>query len=244
MSSENFFIKKFLGNIVIENKNPTRLVHCDDAIEWLKKSPIPENASLIASMPDISEFPSYTLEAWKEWFTTTASLVLSRTPEMGVTIFYQSDIKLDGIWVDKGYLCQKAAEALGHELLWHKIICRVQPGNSTFGRPAYSHILCFSKGLRLRDLGKSTPDVIPDIGDKTWERGMGLEACLMIGRFISEQTPSKTLVHPFCGQGGMLAMANSFGLNAIGIERSPKRAEIARTLTVVEKNNKKFFENH
>lgn len=224
---------------------PSRLVHCDDAIVWLEKSPVLEGCSLVASMPDISEFTGLSLSAWKDWFTNTATLVMSKTPEMGVSIFYQSDIKMDGTWVDKGYLCQKAAESLGHSLLWHKIVCRVQPGKSTFGRPAYTHILCFSKGLRLNDLSKSTPDVIPDIGDKTWERGMGLEACLMIGKFIAEQTPTKTLVHPFCGQGSMLAMANSFGLDAIGIERSPKRAEMARSLSVEEdQSRKKFFANN
>ncbi|MGZ3789176.1 MAG: SAM-dependent methyltransferase [Bacteriovorax sp.] len=211
-----------------------RTVYCDDALVWLEKTPVLEGSSLIASMPDISEFHGYTLEAWKDWFTKTAALVLSKTPEMGVTVFYQSDIKVDGAWVDKGYLCQKAAESLGHSLLWHKIICRVKPGMSTFGRPAYTHILCFSRGLRLRDLSKSTPDVMPVAGDKTWERGMGLEACLMIGKFIAEQTESKTLIHPFCGQGSMLAVANSFGLDAIGIERSPKRAELARILSVKE----------
>lgn len=215
-----------------DQKIPSRVVHCDDALVWLEQSSVLEGCSLVASMPDISEFHGYTLEAWKEWFTSTAKLVLSKTPEMGVTVFYQSDIKMDGAWVDKGYLCQKAAESLGHSLLWHKIVCRVQPGKSTFGRPAYSHVLCFSKSLRIHDLSKSTPDVIPDIGDKTWERGMGLAACLMIGKFIAEQTPTKTLVHPFCGQGSMLAMANSLGLDAIGIERSPKRAELARILSV------------
>jgi hypothetical protein len=181
-------------------------------------------------MPDISEFHGYTLEAWKDWFINTAKLVLSRTPDDGVTLFYQSDIKVDGVWVDKGYLCQKAAEALGHELMWHKIVCRILPGKTSFGRPSFSHILCFSKGLRFRDLSRSTPDVIPEIGEKTWERGMGLEACLVIGKFIAEQTSTKTLVHPFCGQGSMIAVANELGLSAIGIERSPKRAEIARVL--------------
>lgn len=220
------------SNLPIENNN--RIVHCEDAVVWLTNSPVLEGCSLIASMPDISEFHGFTLAAWKEWFTNTASLVLSRTPDDGVTVFYQSDIKVDGAWVDKGYLCQKAAEALGHELLWHKIVCRVQPGKSTFGRPAYTHVLCFSKGVRIHDLGSSTPDVIPETGEKTWERGMGLEACLMIGKFISEHTQTKTLVHPFCGQGAMLAVANGLGLSGIGIERSPKRAELARVLTVNE----------
>lgn len=216
----------------MENNN--RVVHCEDALVWLENSPVLEGCSLIASMPDISEFHGYTLAAWKEWFTKTATLVLSRTPDEGVTVFYQSDIKVDGAWVDKGYLCQKAAEVLGHELLWHKIVCRVQPGKITFGRPAYSHILCFSKGVRIHDLSNSSPDVIPETGEKTWERGMGLEACILIGKFITEHTKTKTLVHPFCGQGAMLAVANGLGLAGVGIERSPKRAELARILTVNE----------
>jgi hypothetical protein len=153
-----------------------------------------------------------------------------------VTIFYQSDIKVDGTWVDKGYLCQKAAEALGHELLWHKVICRSPAGIATFGRPSYSHMICFSKELRV-EISKSTADVIPDLGDKTWQRGMGLEACLMAAKFIAEQTPSKTLINPFCGEGSMLAAANFIGLDAIGIERSPKRAEKARVLQILKENS-------
>lgn len=213
-------------------ENINRTVHCDDALNWLLNNPVLEGSSLLASMPDISEFHGKSLKAWKEWFFQSASLILSRTPDEGVTIFYQSDIKIEGVWVDKSYICQKAAEVLGHELLWHKIVCRVQPGKVTFGRPSYSHILCFSKSLRILDLGHSTADVIPDIGDKTWERGMGLEACLMIGKFIKEQTSTKTLINPFCGQGSMLAVANKLGLSAIGIERSVKRAELARVLAI------------
>lgn len=225
------------------NSNPpTRTVYCEDALVWLQNSPVLEGCSLIASMPDISEFHGYSLEAWKEWFVNTAKLVLSRTPDLGVTVFYQSDIKVEGTWVDKGYLVQKAAEALGHELIWHKIICRIQPGKISFGRPAYSHVLCFSKGVRMLDLSKSTADVIPDIGEKTWERGMGLEACVMIAKFIAEQTTTKTLVHPFCGQGSMMAVANALGLSAIGVERSHKRAETARTLTVSPSLHKFFKE--
>lgn len=211
-----------------------RVVYNEDALNWLERSPILEGCSLIASMPDISEFHGISLVAWKEWFIKTAALVLARTPSDGVSIFYQSDIKVEGVWIDKGYLCQKAAENLGHELLWHKIICRIRPGKISFGRPAYTHILCFSKGVRIFDLSHSTPDVIPDVGEKTWERGMGLEACLMIAKFVAENTSSKTLVHPFCGQGAMLAAANRLGLSAIGIERSPKRADLARILTVDE----------
>jgi hypothetical protein len=215
-----------------------RTVYCSDAIEWLESQTVLEDCSFVASLPDISEFPTYSLSEWKNWFTQTASLIISRCPDEGVTIFYQSDIKVDGLWVDKGFLCQKAAEDLGHHLLWHKIICRSPAGTATFGRPSYSHMLCFSKNLKA-DVSKSTADVVPDLGDKTWQRGMGLEACLIAAKFISQDTNTKTLVNPFCGEGSMLAAAEQFNLKSIGIERSPKRAEKARRLILLM-NEKKW----
>lgn len=208
---------------------PKRDVFCEDAPTWLENSPVLEGCSLVGSLPDISEFQTYTLEQWKKWFLSTAKLILSRCPKDGVVIFYQSDIKQEGQWVDKGYLCQKAAEEMRFQLLWHRIACRFPAGTITFGRPAYSHILCFSQGV-VPDLGKSTADVIPDLGEKTWVRGMGLEATIMIAKFVAEQTKSHTLVNVFCGEGSMLAAANKFHLNSIGVERSPKRAEKAKTL--------------
>lgn len=208
---------------------PTREVHCEDALEWLKAQGSLSNCSLVASLPDISEFPKLNLSEWKEWFETTAELVLSRTPADGVTVFYQSDIKLDGAWVDKGHLIQKAAERRGHSLLWHKIVCRAPVGMPTFGRPSYSHMLAFSQTLKL-PVANSTADVLAEAGEKTWPRGMGLEACQMIARFIKQETTSTTVVQPFCGEGAMLAIANHWGLDGVGIERSPKRAEKARQL--------------
>ncbi len=207
-----------------------RTIHTADAIEWLKNEPVIEGRSYVASLPDISEFQSWTLEEWKEWFTSTSELVLSRTPDNGVTIFYQTDIKYEGQWIDKAFLVQKAAERLGHAQLWHKVICRVPAGTATFGRPAYSHVLCFSKSARVFDFSRSTPDVISDLGEKTWERGMGMNACTMIAKFIKNHTESHTLVHPFCGEGSMISVAESIGLDTIGIERSPKRADKARRI--------------
>lgn len=210
----------------------TRIVHCEDALTWLKAQPVLEGCSLVASLPDISEVSAATLEEWKRYFIDTASLIMSRCPDDGVSIFFQSDIKVQGTWVDKGYLCQKAADSLGHELLWHKIVCRAPAGIATHSKSGYSHLLCFSKKLRLLDSATSTADVLPDVGEKTWTRGTGLEASLAIARFIDSHTPSRTVVNPFCGQGSMLAAANAVGLNAIGIERSPKRAEKSRDLAI------------
>ena len=209
----------------------TREVFCHDAIVWLQNYVEVEKCSFLGSLPDISEFPGFSLSEWKDWFETAAGLILSKTSSSGVSLFFQSDIKHQGLWVDKSFLIQKVAEKLGHNLLFHKIYCRAPVGTIMFGRPAYSHMLCFSKDV-VPDLAKSTADVVPDLGDKTWVRGMGLEASLQACQFILKQTATRTLINPFCGEGSVLAAANFVGLNAIGIEKSPKRAQKARSLQV------------
>lgn len=210
-----------------------RSVYQEDALAWLKAKDVQEGESYFASLPDYSEFPELSLSEWKNWFTEVTGLILSKTSEKDVTVFFQSDIKYQGHWVDKAYLCQKAAEEMGQNLLWHKIACRAPAGVATFGRPAYSHILCFSKGFSL-DPGLSTPDVLPELGEKSWQRGIGLKPALMIAKFLKEIVQSRALVNPFCGEGAMLAAANHFGLEAIGIEKGKKRAERARMIRISE----------
>lgn len=204
-----------------------RIIHQADALEWLKGQGELAGCSFVASLPDYSEFPHLSLAEWKAWFVSAASLVLSRCPEDGAVIFYQRDSKRDGAWVDKAFLCQKAAEEQGVEQVWHKIVCRAPAGNVTFGRPAYSHLLCFSKKVRV-DISVPLPDVLPSAGKSTWARGMGADVCEFVVRFLREHTSSKTLVAPFCGHGLVLAVANHMGMNAIGVELSRKRAERAR----------------
>jgi hypothetical protein len=218
-------------------KNSKRTVYAEDAVEWLSQRPVFTGSSLIASMPDISEFPGWGLEKWQDWFTDTAKLILSRTPDDGVCFFFQTDIKYEGTWVDKSFLIQKAAFELKFPLLFHKIVCRAPAGMATFGRPAYSHLLAFSQGIKA-DVAKSTPDVLVETGEKTWERGMGIEVCRTIGEFILSHTSNQTLIHPFCGEGAMLAVGNALGLEMIGIERSQKRAQKARELDVSLNENK------
>jgi hypothetical protein len=208
-----------------------RTVYCEDAITWLNNYSSTEPASFLGSLPDYSEFQTYSLKQWKIWFETTAELILSKTSPDGVSIFFQSDIKYEGVWVDKAFLVQKAADKLGHSLLWHKIFCRAPVGTITFGRPAYSHMLCFSKNLK-DDVSNSTPDVVPELGEKTWARGMGLKASLAACHYVRAHTQTKTLINIFCGEGSVLAAANYLGLNAIGVEKSPKRAKKAQNLFV------------
>lgn len=206
---------------------PSRTVHCEDALGWLDHNEL-TGCSVITSLPDVSEL-GLPIPEWKKWFEAAAHKVVTRLPETSVALFFQTDIKKEGEWIDKGFLVSKAAERANATLLLHKIICRFQPGTITFGRPAYSHLLAFSRGVKL-DLSTSSPDVLPDAGEKTWTRGMGRKACELAIKFVQSHTSDRTIVDPFCGHGTVLAVANQMGLDAIGVELSAKRARKARTL--------------
>ena len=208
-----------------------RVVHCADAIAWLAENPTLSGCSVVTSLPDVSEVPEFGLDGWRTWFTDAAERVMRATPDDGVAIFFQTDIKKSGTWVDKGYLVHDAARRAGMRLHWHKIVCLRPAGTVTFGRPAYSHLLCYARTLPL-ELSRATPDVLPDAGETTWTRGMGAKACEVACRYVLDATPTRTVVDPFCGQGMVLAVANAMNLAAIGVERSAKRVRKARNLVV------------
>jgi hypothetical protein len=188
---------------------------------------LPADHAIITSLPDHSEVPALGVEGWKRWFIDTVALACRVVADQAVTIFYQTDVKHDGRWIDKGHLVQCGAEAAGSHLLWHKLVCRVPPGTITYGRPAYAHLLCVSRELRLAP-GASTADVLPALGTMSWSRAMGSAACDAAIRFLLTSTACRTVVDPFCGLGSILAAANHAGLDAVGVELSRRRAARAR----------------
>ncbi|MBL8915539.1 MAG: SAM-dependent methyltransferase [Archangium sp.] len=208
---------------------PQREVHVGDGVAWLTKANFDDTHAIVTSLPDSSELPALGFDGWRKWFVETSALICSRVSQGGVAIFYQTDVKRDGAWVDKGYLVSRGAEDAKSACLWHKVICRAPAGTITFGRPAYAHVLCFSRGLRL-EKAQAFADVIPRLGEMTWARAMGREACDAIAQFLVKHTKTKTVVDPFCGLGTMLAAANDHGLSAIGVELSAKRAAKAKEL--------------
>jgi hypothetical protein len=200
-------------------------------VAWLSARRLEPDHAVVTSLPDASELPALGLDGWRAWFERSAELACAAVADEAVAVFYQTDVKREGGWIDKGFLVQRAAERTGSRLLWHKVVCRVPPGTTTFGRPAWAHLLCFSRALRLEPR-QSTPDVLPRAGAMTWPRAMPVEACVAVARFLVAHTACRTVVDPFCGLGTMLAVANVHGLDADGVERSPKRAERARRLIV------------
>jgi hypothetical protein len=211
---------------------PRREVVQADALQWLREHAAEPTDAVITSLPDVSELPQLgSVEAWKSWFIETAALVLS-WPQPGMpSLFFQSDVRHQGQWLDKAFLVQQAAERVGALLSFHKIVCRKPPGTLTQGRASYSHLLAFSMGPPIIPK-KPSADVLPDAGDMPWSRAMGTRACEAACRFLLDETTTRRVVDPFCGKGTVLAVANSLGLDALGVELSGKRCRAARKLGV------------
>lgn len=186
--------------------------------------------SAVTSLPDVSEV-NLTLAAWRSWFLDAVQLVVACVPDDGAAVFFQTDIKVEGRWVDKGALVVRAVEDAGAHVLFHKIVCRRQPGQMTFGRPGYTHLIAASRALRCPDVS-GLPDVIVDAGRLPWVRAMGVRAAAQAVRFVKEHAQARVIFDPFCGVGTTLAVANTLGLDALGVEKARKRAERAQHLVV------------
>jgi hypothetical protein len=208
-----------------------RVVHHADALPWLRARGRLDGCSVVTSLPDLSELPSLDLAAWTRWFEDAAALVVGAVPDEGAAIFFQSDIKRGGAWIDKGALVQRGAERAGARLLFHKIVCRKPPGAVTFGRAGYSHLLGYSRGARPRP-ERATADVIADAGFMPGTKAMGVNACVDACRFVLRETSTRTVVDPFCGYGTVLAVANALGLAAIGVDLSARMCRRSRTLAL------------
>lgn len=212
------------------NSTPRREVHCADAIPWMKARGTIAGACAVTSLPDVSEV-GQALPAWREWFLDAVRLVIASVPEESAAIFFQSDIKRDGVWIDKGALVTRAAENAGAHVLFHKIVCRRPPGMLTAGRPGFTHLIAVSRAMKCPDV-LPIPDVIVDPGPQKWVRAMGVRAAGHAVRFAREQAGARVIFDPFCGVGTVLAVANALGLDALGVEKARKRVEQARALVV------------
>lgn len=208
-----------------------RTVHHADALAWLRDAGRLAGASVVTSLPDLSEVPALGLDGWRRWFEDAAVSAMQAVPDEGVAIFFQSDVRRGGLWIDKAALVARAAERAGMGTLFHKIVCRKPAGTLTLGRASYSHLLGFARVLRPSPQ-RATPDVLPDGGFQPGAKSMGVLACLDACKFVINETTTRTIVDPFCGFGTVLAVANALGLDAIGVDLSARMCKRARQLTV------------
>jgi hypothetical protein len=208
---------------------PTRTIVVGDGVAWLASSTLPPTHAIVTSLPDVSELRGLSADAWSAWFVDTAALACRQVAPGAVAVFFQSDVRHDGLWVDKGALVAEGARRAQARCLFHRIVCRAPAGTALRGRPGYAHLQAFSRDLRL-ERAQPEPDVLPALGEMPWPRAMGTAACEAVCRFLLASTACRVVVDPFCGMGTMLAVANAYGLDAVGVERSSRRAAEARAL--------------
>jgi len=205
-----------------------------DGVAWLRQAQLGPEHAIVTSVPDVSEMhPRMSLAAWRALAIEITATACRKVAPASLVVLYQTDIKVDGRTIDKSYLAQRGAEEAGLHCLWHKIVCRTEPGNITYGRPAYGHWMAFSPELQIA-AEASSADVLPDLGVMTWARAMPMVAAVATCRFIKRHTACSVIVDPFCGYGTILAVANEHGLDAVGVELSAKRCRKAERLTTAD----------
>jgi len=202
-----------MPNADLPPASPTRTIVCADSLPWMREHGTLAGACAVTSLPDVSEV-NIPLPDWRVWFLDAVQLVVNSVADDSAALFFQSDIKRDGRWIDKGALVTRAAEDAGAHILFHKIICRAPAGRLTPGRPGYTHLIAVSRALRCPD-ALPIPDVIADAV-----------------RFARDHARATSIFDPFCGVGTVPAVANALGLDSLGIEKCRKRAEQSRALTV------------
>ena len=219
---------------------PTRDVKCTEAVEWLKGQQNSSLGNVFASFPDLSELPrgsnwkqkskSEQRDAvvyYKKWFEDTVRLCLQKTKADGYVVLYQTDRKSSGEWISKASLANRAACAEGWSLRWRKIALRSDDiANKDTLHPTYSNVMCFSK---TASPGDSSPSFMYR-GAMNWDCATGQEAARFVLKFIHTYSPNRVVYDPFVGKGTTIALANSFGLDAVGIEIDEERCKEAKKL--------------
>jgi hypothetical protein len=214
--------------------SPQREIICADAIAWMQTRGRIDGACAVTSLPDVSEIGK-SLPVWREWFLNAVRLVVDSVPDDSAALFFQSDIKRDGVWIDKGAMVIRTAEDAGARVLFHKIVCRRPPGMLTQGRPGFTHLIAVSRTMKCPDT-LPIPDVITDAGRSLWIRAAGVRATAHAVRFARDQVGARLIFDPFCGVGTIPAVANALGLDALGVELAKKRCEQSREQSVGTKD--------
>jgi len=198
-----------------------RQVICQDALEWLPKHG--KNPCIITSLPEMDEM-DMNVKEYEVFFRSAARACFEAVIDTGYCIFLQTDRKHQG-WIDKGYWITDEGRDLGFHTVWKKIALTKEVGSADLFRPTYSTMICFTKkGL----VGKLFPDVIYT-GEKTYSNAFGIESVKLCIEYAKAQGVKKVL-DPFCGSGTTLAVANAYGLDAIGVELSKPFCEQSRKL--------------
>lgn len=205
-----------------------RKIITGDAITWFKAQQNDSLDTVVVGPPDIRDMDMLLTE-YLEWYREVVDLTLRKTKPDGFTIFYHTDRKelYNGETIQKADLT-KAAAQFYHRIkpLWHTIAIKHPPGTIDKDRNSYTNILCYTKQKQDSHYNNLV-DLIED-GKQYYPDSMGESATEYIIKFINQYKHIKNIIIPFSGSGTVPAMANKYGLNAIGIDCNWLRNETAK----------------
>jgi hypothetical protein len=203
-----------------------------DAIKWLSEQQDKSLDHVVTGICDMNEMKGMDdMDKYLNFFRSTATLILQKVK--GYAIFIQTDRKHNRSWIDKSYHLTDVALSMGFKMLWHKIVLRRAVDATDLHRPTYSHMLCFSVA---GNPGSATPDVIP-VSKSLYSNGTPFEAAKRAIEFIktNSKKDNVVVVDPFVGKGTIVAVANAYGLNAIGIDIDASQCKEAQQLYISKK---------
>ena len=194
-----------------------------DSIKWLEGQKNLD--SIVTSIPEMDEL-KLKYDDYIEFLRNAARLCLKATKDTGYTVFLQTDRKHHGL-IDKSYFISDEAFKLGYRMVWHKIALRTEVGKADLFRPTYSHMVCYSKSGKI---GIPVADVIYR-GDISYGNAFGVDAVKLVIQYLKSNKVKK-VVDVFVGSGTTLAVANMYGMDALGIDIDKKQCEKARKFTL------------
>lgn len=208
----------------------------------------PSNASIVTSLPDMSELeetlkkddpssPWNTFvgveERYRAWLDEVLHLLIRDVRPEEYLILFQTDRKTKGTILSKATAIHRAAMLHSCPVRWHKIVLTKDVGQTDLYRPGYSHLICLS---RKGKAGQATPDVI-DRSEKEYSCGIPNRAAIFVAKFLQDNG-RKAIFDPFCGQGLVLMRALKHGLDAFGVDIDEEQAKIAHSnLTRAQKTS-------
>lgn len=209
----------------------SRQIIVANSLHWLatqSDQSIPNTITGICDMDEVTEMKQ-DINKYVEFFCKIADLIFKKQNPNGYAIFIQTDRKYNREWIDKSNLLTTIAYQNGFKLVWHKIVLRREADRVDLHRPGYSHMLCYTVNGTS---GAATPDVLP-VSKKLYENATPLDAAVSAVEFVKRyNTKNPTIVDPFVGQGTIVAVANYYGIDAIGIDIDSKQAERAKSLNL------------
>lgn len=204
-----------------------REVICDDAIDWLHYHE--GLGPVITSPPDMVE-TGHDVEAWRAWFRLALHECIWAAGEYPA-VFYVTDRRHKGRLLSKANMVLNAAQRTHREVMWHKIALRMSPGAVSSHRPSYVHVIAVGlpgtpSGWPSRLAPANAVADVFDAGPRLYQNGMGAQAARVAVSYV--QRFGGTVVNPFCGHGTVLAAADEYELDSVGIDIDERACVIAQ----------------